>query len=139
MKKNDVITHLISNQVVCIQAGQPLSDVRRMMSELAIHHVPIVDGKKLIGLVSFTDMMTLDLITHGATEQTIDAIIDQQFSIKVVMSSDLITLNDNDNVRSAVEILAEGKFHSLPVIDDEDNLIGIVTSTDLIRYLKDQY
>ena len=109
------------------------------MSEFSNHHIPIVYAKKLIGMVSFTEIMTLNLITHGATKYTVDAIIDQQFSIKDVMSSDLISLKDHDNIRSAVKILAEGKFHFLPVINDEDNLISLNTSMGLFRYLRDQY
>ncbi len=139
MRKNDPITKIMSANVESIQTGQSLSEVRRLMCDSAIHHVPIVDGKKLVGLVSFTDMMTLNLVISGATEHTIDAIIDQQFSISDVMSGDITTIDHKDNIRSAAEILAEGKFHSLPVTDDDYNLVGIITSTDLIRYLSDQY
>lgn len=139
MRKNDPIIKIMSNNVECIQDGQPLSTVRRLMGDLGIHHVPIVNGKKLVGLVSFTDMMKLNFVISGATEHTIDAIIDQQFSISDVMSVNITTINNKDNIREAALILAEGKFHSLPVIDDDSNLLGIVTSTDLIRYLNDQY
>ena len=139
MKKNDPIANIMSDNVECVQEGLPLSNVRHLMCNQAIHHVPIVRGKKLTGLVSFTDMMKLNFVLNGATDYTVDAIIDQQFSITDVMSRNITTINHNDNIRSAAEILAEGKFHSLPVIDDESNLLGIVTSTDLIRYLNAQY
>ncbi len=139
MKKNDSITHLMSSEIKSIQVGQSLSDVHRLMGELAIHHVPIVEGKKLVGLVSYTDILALDLVIYGATEHTIGAIIDQQFLLKDVMTTKLTTLSNKDNIRRAAEILANGEFHSLPVIDEESNLVGIVTSTDLIRYLRDQY
>ena len=42
-------------------------------------------------------------------------------------------------MRSAAELLGEGTFHSLPVVDDEGRLQGLVTSTDVIRYLLAQY
>lgn len=139
MRKNDPVINIMSKQVECVQAGQSLSDIRRLMVEYAIHHVPIVDGKKLVGLVSFTDMMKLNLVISGATEHTIDAIIDQQFSISDVMSAELTTIHHKDTVRRAAEILSEGTFHSLPVVNDKGSVLGIVTSTDLIRYLNDQY
>ena len=139
MRKNDPITKILSKNVESIQEGQSLSEVRRLMTDLSIHHVPIVKGNKLVGIVSFTDMMKLSLVTSGATEHTIDAIIDQQFTIKDVMSADPVTLGHTDNIRQAAEILAEGKFHSLPVTDNGGDLIGILTTTDLIRYLNDQY
>ena len=49
------------------------------------------------------------------------------------------TVNSNQNVKDAAEILADGNFHALPVVDDEGNLVGMVTSADLIKYLLDQY
>ncbi|PCJ90384.1 MAG: CBS domain-containing protein [Porticoccaceae bacterium] len=139
MRKNETITHIMSREVESIQEGQKLSEVRQLMAEKSIHHVPIVNGKKLSGIVSFTDMMKLTLVTHGASEQTIDAIIDQQFSIKGVMTESPIALKESDNIRHAAKILSKGDFHSLPVVTESNKLVGIVTSTDLIRYLNDQY
>lgn len=55
------------------------------------------------------------------------------------MNKDLVVLTQKDTVRRASELLMSGKIHSLPVIDEDHNLVGIVTSTDLIRYLGDQY
>jgi CBS domain-containing protein len=139
MRKNDPISNIMASSVESVQDGQALSEVRHLMSEQGMHHVPVLNGKKLVGLVSFTDMMKLSLVISGATEHTIDTIIDQQFTIKKVMSTDLVTLNENDNVREAAEKLSAGDFHSLPVVSTSGELIGIVTSTDLIRYLSDQY
>jgi CBS domain-containing protein len=139
MRKNESIVHIMSSTVESIQEGQKLSAVRQLMSDKSIHHVPIVNGKKLTGIVSFTDMMKLSLVTNGVSEHTIDAIIDQQLSIKEVMTDNPVVLKETDNVRQAVEILSVGNFHSLPVVNGSGNLIGIVTSTDLIRYLSAQY
>lgn len=139
MKKNDPITNIMSVDISAVQEGQPVSDIRHLMCNLSIHHVPIVNGRKLVGLVSFTDMMKLDFVISGATDHTIDNIIDQQFTIKDVMSSEITSINYKNNVRDAAELLAGGEFHSLPVIDDDSNILGIVTSTDLIRYLNNQY
>ena len=139
MRKNETISNIMSSSVEGVQEGQKLSDVRKLMSEKSIHHVPVVNGNKLTGIISFTDMMKLTMVTNGASEQTIDAIIDQQFRIKDVMTSNPISLKQSDNVRQATEILSKGDFHSLPVINNADELIGIVTSTDLIRYLNAQY
>ncbi|TLD40129.1 MAG: CBS domain-containing protein [Candidatus Jettenia ecosi] len=44
-------------------------------------------------------------------------------------------LDINSTVRKAAHLLSDGVFHSLPVVDKDNNLIGIITSTDLIRYL----
>ena len=45
MRKDDPITNIMSSNVECVQEGQSLSDVRRLMCDLSIHHAPIVNGK----------------------------------------------------------------------------------------------
>ncbi len=129
----------MSSELHYVQEGQPLSEVRHIMCNSNIHHVPVVQGKTLVGLISFTDMMKLNLVADQSNEYTADAIIDQQFSISDVMSRDLVTINDKDNIRTAARLLSDGNFHSLPVVSDEKNIIGMVTSTDLIRYLSELY
>jgi len=139
MKKNEAISKIMSSEVVTVHQNQKLSDVRHIICESNIHHVPVVDGNTLVGLISYTDLMKLNIVISGADERTIDAIVDQQFTIQEVMVSELTALTDTDTIRQATKILAEGTFHSLPVIDKQKQLVGIVTMTDLIRYLNDQY
>ena len=139
MKKHELIAKIMSTQTFAIQEGQKLSDVRKLMADKGIHHVPIVQGKKLSGLISATDLMKINLVINGADERAVDTIIDQQFTIADIMTTQLTTIQVNDTIRHAAEILANGAFHSLPVVDDDGHLAGIITSTDLIRYLSDQY
>jgi len=139
MRKNEPITNILSKDVISAEEGQSLSHVSRLMSDHEIHHVPIVKARKLVGIVSFTDMIRLDLVTGTAPKQTIGAILDKQFSINDVMTTKIFSINEKGTVRDATEMLSSGKFHSLPIVDDDNMLVGIVTSTDLIRYLSEQY
>lgn len=139
MKKNDPVSRIMSTDIAVVQAGQPLSEVRQTMCDRHIHHVPIANGKKLVGLISFTDMMKINLVINGADERSISTIIDQNFKITDVMATDLVTIKDTDTVRHASELLIKGHFHSLPVVDGNNDIVGIITSTDLIRYLNEQY
>ena len=139
MKRNEPVSNIMSSEITAVQEGQPLSEVRHKMINSNIHHVPILSGKNLVGMVSFTDMMKLNVVINGADNHTIDAIIDQQFSIGDIMSTELTTLNDRDTIRQAAEVLSENNFHAVPVTDNNSELQGIVTSSDLIRYLNNQY
>ncbi len=137
MKRNDPISHLMTRDPFCVQRGQPISEVRRLLAEHTIHHVPVVDGKRLVGMVSSLDLVKL---AWGSTDSRwFDAIVDHTKALADVMSADPVCLRATQTVREAAEVLAEGKFHGLPVVDVEGNLVGIVTSTDLIRYLLAQY
>lgn len=129
----------MSAKVQSIQKGQPLSKVYQIIKESGVHHVPILDKDELVGLVSFTDLMQLNFTLQGLESKGLDNLIDQQFKTTDIMSTSLITLDINQSIRDAVNLLSDGGYHSLPVIDENNHLLGMVTSTDLIRYLRDQY
>lgn len=139
MKKNTPIRKIMTTDVETVHTGQKLSDVRKMLSEKPYHHVPVVSGKKLIGIISATDMMRLSFEQYGANQHMTDVILDQQFTIEKVMSEEITSIKDKSTIRDAVTILSEGTFHSLPVVNDDGELQGLVTSTDLLRYLLDQF
>ena len=109
-----------------------------MLANNPYHHVPVVSGEKLVGMISATDMVRLSLAIYGVDERAVDAMLDSQHTIESVMTKELTTIKAKDTVRTAAEVLGEGKFHSLPVVDG-DKLVGLVTSTDVIRYLLAQY
>jgi CBS domain-containing protein len=139
MKRNESITTIMSTDILTVHTGQKLSEVRRVLAERSVHHIPVVSGNKLVGLISSTDMMKLSFEAYGTDQRSVDAVLDHQFTISGVMSTELRTLNKRRTVREAAELLREGSFHSLPIVDDDSTLVGIVTTTDLIRYLLDQY
>ena len=139
MKKNETVNNIMSNDIIAVQQGQSLSEVRHKMVDSNIHHIPVLSGQTLVGMVSFTDMMKLNVVINGADDRTIDSIIDQQFQIADVMSQDLTTLNVRDTIRQASDILSESNFHAIPVTSENGELQGIVSSSDLIRYLSNQY
>ncbi len=139
MRRNDPISRLLTPNAVSVQVGQPLSAARQTLAAGSFRHLPVVDGSKLVGILSATDMMRLSFDAFGADDRTMDHVLDEQFKLADVMTADPVTMQYIETVRDAVEKLSDGKFNSLPVVDESGNLLGIVTSTDLIRYLGAQY
>lgn len=139
MRKNDPITNLMVTEVVTIQKGEPVSRAKQLLAEGEFHHLPVLDGDKLVGMVSSIDVMRLSFEAYNTDDRTMDVVLDKTFILEEVMEKELVTISHKDTVRRAVNLLSEGKFHSLPVIGEDETLQGIVTSTDLIRYLMKQY
>lgn len=129
------ITKIMSKSLILAQQGQAPSEVYHLMhGERSIHHIPIVDGRKLVGVVSSTDFLKAMFASVPIVANLI--LLDKQFpKIKDMMSSDITTIKDTDTIHEAAEKLMNGSFHSLPVVDKDSNAVGIVTSTDLIKYL----
>ena len=139
MRRNEPVSKIMSSQMLTVHTAQKVSEAYRVLTENRIHHLPVVSGDKLVGLISSTDMMKLSLDAYGTPDSANTGYFDSQFSIKDVMSTELTTVKPDDSIRSAAEILSAGSHHSLPVVNVDGKLVGIVTTTDLVNYLLDQY
>jgi CBS domain-containing protein len=136
--KTQTVTDIMTPNVKTVNTGQKLSQVRRMLVDYPFHHIPVTSGDRLVGIISATDMIRLVFEGYGNDDRSIDAVLDSQFTVEEVMNTNLITVEDGATIRDAAVKLSSGSFHSLPVVSDDGRLEGIVTSTDLIRYLAEQ-
>ena len=139
MKKNEPIEKVITRNVVTTHTGQKLSDVRKIFAKEGFHHMPVVSGRKIIGMISASDILGITVEGFGSDERSMDAYLDHQFSIEGLMRTELRILPSNATIADAAEILSNGNLHSVPVVDEDGRLEGIVTSTDLIRFLRDLF
>lgn len=139
MKRNESIKTLMTREVVTVQLGEAPSKVRAVLQAGRFHHLPVLDGKRLVGIISSVDFMRASLAAWGTDERSLDALLDAQLRLSDLMRADPKTVRETATVRDAAQGLAHGEYHSLPVVDASGALVGIVTSTDLIRYLLEQY
>lgn len=135
MKKNEPVTKVMTSLLTTAQQGDPISKVRKMFDACDVHHIPVVSGDKLVGIVSWNDMLRISFGDYGSQDNKgLDAILDHEYTLSDVMNQAPTTISVKATVRDAARLLANNSFHSLPVVDGE-KLVGIVTSTDLIQYL----
>ena len=81
------------------------------------HHLPIVDGKKLVGIISATDLIKLNATLLDGDDPVTTAFIDRQFGLQDVMECTLITISDRGTVADAAQSLSAGGFHALPIVN----------------------
>jgi CBS domain-containing membrane protein len=140
MKKNESISHVMTRDVQTVNLGQKPSEARAMLATGGFHHLPVVDGKRLVGILSATDFLRVSLSSYGGgDDRALDAFLDQQFSVNELMQHDVTSLSEGASVREAAGLLHKNAFHALPIVDADSNLAGIVTTTDLLGYLLEQY
>ena len=135
MLANEPISAVMTRDVHAVQVDAAPSDVRALLRRHPFHHVPVLEGEVVVGMVSTTDLARLGLEAWGVDEHTVDAELDASFDLKALMSHDVVAIQSSDSVLRATEILADGSFHAVPVVDEGHRLVGLVTSTDLLRYL----
>nr|WP_316931487.1 CBS domain-containing protein [Maribacter antarcticus] len=90
-------------------------------------------------MLSYTDLMRISFADAvGEDERDVDSIIYNMFSIEQVMAKDIISIASKTTIQEATEFLSKKEFHALPVVEN-DELVGVFTTTDLITYLLAQY
>ena len=136
MKKNEPIDQILTRDVETVHVAMAVSDVRKLLSSKGFHHAPVLSGRKLVGLIAATDILGISVDGFGADDRSMDAYLDHNFKIVDLMKKDLKTLPRKSTIADAAELLSDGSFHAVPVVDDVGDLVGLVTSTDLIRYLR---
>jgi len=138
--KNDIpISSIMTPNVFTLCVSDSLEKAEKLFREKKIRHIPVMNGEKIIGMLSYTDLLKISIAdTLNQDEEVVDVAIYDVFSIDQVMKKNMICINPNTTIKEAADILTNREFHALPVTEGE-KLVGILTTTDLIRYLISQY
>ncbi|MBC7775745.1 MAG: CBS domain-containing protein [Phycisphaerae bacterium] len=121
---NELVHAHMTKDVVTLQPNSTLGEARDILIGKHIHHIPIVEGKKLVGMVTSWDIFKL-----GKS-------VEEYKSIKVgdVMTRRVATLDPDQHLGAVADVLTRHLFHAVPIVNDDNELLGIITSTDIIRY-----
>ncbi|QQS42179.1 MAG: CBS domain-containing protein [Acidobacteriota bacterium] len=130
---NATISEIMTVQPVTVSVDTPLPDVYRIAKEHSIHHLPVVDGGRLVGIISRTDLERVSFVNDPNSANVVEAMWDF-LRTENLMTRSVVTIRKDQTVREAAELLKDGKIHALPVVEGGE-IAGIVTTTDLIRYL----
>ena len=118
----------MKRDLVTVPPGATLEEAARLLKAHRIHHLPVVEGERLLGIVTDTDLRNATLRgapgEEGARPRTAGE----------VMTRDVVTLSPGDTIDDAMLVLSRQRFGALPVVDGE-RLVGIVTKADVLAAL----
>lgn len=127
----------MSTDLTTVHDAEPVSSLRKIFEENTIHHVPVMSGEQLVGIVTSNDFMRVSFGEFGNQDgKGLDAILDHTYKMRDLMNQNPVTIPKTATIRDAARVLGSENFHALPVVDGE-KLVGIVTSKDLAHYLAD--
>lgn len=112
----------IMNKAVAIDKDVSVKEAAKIMSDKDIGSLIAVKDEKILGIITEKDVMKNT--ARSSTDKKISS----------VMSKEVCTIDENSEIAEAAELMAERKVKHLPVVDEDKKLVGIVTSTDLIKH-----
>lgn len=131
MKASARVNRVMTATVVSIEIDASVDQVLRVFVDHPIHHLPVVKKGSVVGMLSSADIMKLEffLPPSGPTR---DRLLHSNFSVAKLMRAPVIVVGENESIEHAAQLMAEHAIHSLPVVNARDQLIGIITTTDII-------
>ncbi|MCW5908431.1 MAG: CBS domain-containing protein [Chitinophagales bacterium] len=129
------IEQIMTGNVIYANQFHPFSQVIELFSQYNLHHLPIVDGKnKVIGIVSTNDVMKI-FIADKFKGRTIDTnTLDAAVDMKDLMTEHPQTIGADEPVAAAAAVFRQRKFQSLPVVNSNGELVGIITIKDVLDF-----
>lgn len=119
-----LVKDIMSKEPITITPETTVLEAEKLLSINKIGRLIVLQDNNLVGLLTDGDLV----VEH-----------DLQASIKKFMSTDIITIKEEATVREAARILSDHKIGGLPVVNNENKLVGIITAEDIVSgYIRDE-
>lgn len=133
------ISTIMTKNVIALKPDDTLAEARDLFEENKIHHLPVVLNKQIVGMVSKSDFYHFLHGFKGTHEM--DKLMDEtrlrSWKVEEIMTKGLAKVDSNEPIRNVLEVFLINRFHAVPIVD-HDELVGIVTTFDLIKLIASQ-
>ncbi len=127
------VSEIMQTQVATLAPGEHLDLADDIMQLGRVRHMPVLDGQKLVGMVSQRDVLAASLTRILDFEPGHRRTFMRSVAIDEVMTRDVVTVGPEATLAEAAQRLVETRIGGLPVVDAAGNLVGLVTEVDLLR------
>ena len=123
------ITDVMSANPCAIDANKPVAYAAKMMKQEDVGLAPIVEGDRLVGALTDRDIVTR-VVAEGRDPQSVP--------VREVASTDLVTIDPQQDLDEALRLMASNRVRRLPVVAEDGRLVGVLAQADVAREAKDK-
>ena len=123
------VREVMTERPRCVTPDTPLTEVAALMRSEDIGSVPVLDGERLTGMITDRDIV-IRAVANGKDPRGMP--------VREVSSGELVTVKADSNLSEAAELMAGYQVRRLPVIDDENRLVGIIAQADVALEAKEK-
>jgi CBS domain-containing protein len=125
------VADLMTEAPFTVNPSETVGDAEKILSTKGIRHLPVVEGKALVGMVTDRDIRSFLSEQFPTDPETKEKLL--QTPVRALMTCQPITLAPDDNIEKVLEIFISEKVGGIPVVDSAAGLVGIVTYIDLLK------
>ena len=127
-----LIGERMTHPVITFSPDLPIAEALSFMRKEHIQRAPVIQGGKLIGIVSKEDLLNASPSPATSLSMFEMTYLLSKITIKDVMSRDVLTISEDMPIEEGARIMADNKIGGLPVMRG-DQVVGIITETDLFK------
>lgn len=130
------VSTIMATNLKTVSPKDSLLAVKEIFDAKKFHHIPVVEGLTLVGIISKQDFL---YYLHGFTTsgKVMGAKALKNDNAEMIMTTGLAKLEASTRINVALEVFKENLFHALPIVKG-DELVGIITTYDIISRLAEE-
>jgi len=129
----------MSRDLITLELGDDLSKAKAIFDSTNIHHILITDDATLVGIITDRDLYKHLSPTIGTSKETPKDTFLLQKKIHLIMSRELITVKEETSLNESVLLFHDKHISCLPVVNDKEQPIGIITWRDILKVIALRY
>jgi CBS domain-containing protein len=123
------IQDVMSSNLCAIDSDKPVAYAAKMMKQEDVGLAPVVEGQRLVGTLTDRDIVTR-VVAEGKDPQSV--------LVRDVASTDLVTVDPQQDLDEALSLMARHQVRRLPVVEEDGRLVGVLAQADVAREAKDK-
>ena len=133
--KEGAVREIMTGSPVTLKPEDTLDLANDVISLGRIRHIPVVENGRLVGLLSERDLIGAAATTIFGLKQKRKSALLKTVLIKDVMKKRVISVKPDTPIKDAAHLMADKKIGCVPVIES-GTLVGLLTTTDILRYVE---
>lgn len=118
-----IVRKFMTSDPLTMSPDENVNDAFHLLLEHRVRQAPVIEDGKLIGIVTDRDLRTALFQTY----------VESDLTVGDVMRAGPVTIPEDADIKEAARIICEHKFNALPVVSTTGDLVGIITTTDILR------
>lgn len=130
------VSDIMSKQVVTVDFDDRLSTVKDIFDNVKFHHLLVVEGGTLFGVVSDRDLLKSISPNIGTNRYTPRDLETLNKPVHSVMSRNLVTLRESASIEDAIALFNAHAISCIPIVDADNHILGIMTWRDIFKHFR---
>jgi CBS domain-containing protein len=123
------VSEVMTGRPFCVSPDTPISEAAEVMEREDIGAIPVLEGDQLTGMITDRDIV-IRAVAKGKDPRGMP--------VREVLTRDLVTVRPDENLSEAMKLMASYQVRRLPVVDDDNRLVGVVAQADVALEAKEK-